>query len=120
MECLTEERDRGSIVWRKDGEVVSPSANVVLNRQTLQIFNVERENYGMYQCFVTRGSLEVEARGELRLGGRFKGTDGAPDRAPKCRKTYLYNCVKFSRRLEVFVAKMQTYYMINRHFSIIL
>ena len=70
LECLTEERDRTSILWRKDGEVIPPSSNIVQNRQTLQIFNIERTNYGMYQCFVTRGNREVEARGELRLGGR--------------------------------------------------
>ena len=29
LECLTEERDRASILWRKDGEVISPSSNIV-------------------------------------------------------------------------------------------
>ena len=29
LECLTEERDRASIIWRKDGDIISPSSNIV-------------------------------------------------------------------------------------------
>ena len=32
---------------------------------------LERSNYGMYQCFVARGSRELQASGELRLGGKL-------------------------------------------------
>ena len=38
-------------------------------RQTLQIFNLQREDYGMYQCFVARGNQEAQASSELRPGG---------------------------------------------------
>ncbi len=69
LECLTEERDRGSIVWRKDGRSLPGHARVVEARQVLQVFNLQREDYGMYQCFVRRGGREAQAASELRLGG---------------------------------------------------
>ena len=69
MQCLTEERDRSTILWRKDGLVLSSSNRINLNQQTLQIYNLQRDDYGVYQCFVTRGTREVQATAQLRLGG---------------------------------------------------
>ena len=70
MQCLTEERDRATIFWRKDGLTLSSTNRISVNQQTLQIFNLQREDYGVYQCFVTRGSREVQATAQLRLGGQ--------------------------------------------------
>ena len=53
MQCLTEERDRATILWRKDGMALQSSTIVIVNQQTLQIFNLQREDYGVYQCFVS-------------------------------------------------------------------
>lgn len=36
LECLTEERDRASITWRKDGQLILPSPNLLITRHTLQ------------------------------------------------------------------------------------
>ena len=69
MQCLTEERDRATILWRKDGLVLTSNNRISLNQQTLQIYNLQREDYGVYQCFVTRGNREVQATAQLRLGG---------------------------------------------------
>ncbi len=69
LECLTEDRDRDSIRWRKDGADLPRHARVVATKQVLQIFNLQREDYGMYQCFVNRGDKEAQAGSELRLGG---------------------------------------------------
>ena len=69
MQCLTEERDRATIIWRKDGHLLQSSTRVIANQQTLQIFNLQREDYGVYQCFVSRGTREVQATAQLRLGG---------------------------------------------------
>ena len=69
LECLTEDRDRSAITWMKDGQPLPNHPRMVANRQTLQIFNLQREDYGMYQCFVARGSQEAQASSELRLGG---------------------------------------------------
>ena len=69
MQCLTEERDRSTILWRKDGLVLSSSNRINLNQQTLQIYNLQRDDYGVYQCFVSRGTREVQATAQLRLGG---------------------------------------------------
>ena len=50
LECLTEERDRGAISWRKDGRALPAHvARLVATRNVLQIFNLQREDYGMYQ-----------------------------------------------------------------------
>ena len=69
MQCLTEERDRVTILWRKDGVALQSSTRVIANQQTLQIFNLQREDYAVYQCFVSRGTREVQATAQLRLGG---------------------------------------------------
>ena len=72
MQCLTEERDRATISWKKDGMTLSGGGGrVTINSQTLQIFNLQREDYGVYQCFVTRGVREVQATAQLRLGGLY-------------------------------------------------
>ena len=72
MQCLTEERDRATIIWKKDGMTLSGGGGrVTINSQTLQIFNLQREDYGVYQCFVTRGVREVQATAQLRLGGWY-------------------------------------------------
>ena len=85
LECLTEERDRGAISWRKDGRALPAHvARLVATRNVLQIFNLQREDYGMYQCFVDRhrqggaagskqaGNVEAQAGSELRLGGEMR------------------------------------------------
>ena len=72
MQCLTEERDRTTILWRKDGLVLASNNRINLNHQTLQIYNLQREDYGVYQCFVTRGNREVQATSQLRLGGEAR------------------------------------------------
>ena len=93
LECLTEERDRGAIEWRKDGRALPAHvARLVATRNVLQIFNLQREDYGMYQCFVDRGGrtwagagagggdgpgaghVEAQAGSELRLGGEMRFT----------------------------------------------
>ena len=52
LECLTEERDRGAISWRKDGRALPAHvARLVATRNVLQIFNLQREDYGMYQGY---------------------------------------------------------------------
>ncbi len=71
MECLTEDRDRSAITWMKDGQPLPNHPRMVANRQTLQIFNLQREDYGMYQCFVARGAQEAQASSELRQGGNL-------------------------------------------------
>ena len=76
IECLTEEKDRNSITWRKDGKKLPKHARIVVNRQVLQIFNLQTDDYGMYQCFVRRGPgglREAQAASELRLGDASPG-----------------------------------------------
>ena len=71
MECIVENRN-SHITWMKDGQLIPNKTRIVVGQRTLQIFNIQREDYGMYQCFVAgRGrQKEVQATSELRLGGR--------------------------------------------------
>jgi hypothetical protein len=55
----------------KDGLPLANHRRIVTTSQhILEIFNLQREDYGMYQCFVSRGAQEAQASSELRLGGK--------------------------------------------------
>ena len=69
LRCVADSNPPATILWRKDGLVLSSNTRISLNQQTLQIYNLQREDYGVYQCFVTRGNREVQATAQLRLGG---------------------------------------------------
>ena len=82
LECLTggdessksEHHTRHHITWMKDGKLLPNRTRIVLAKHTLQIFNLQREDYGMYQCFVQAkgaSNTEVQATSELRLGGEI-------------------------------------------------
>ena len=82
LECLTggdessksERHTRHHITWMKDGKLLPNRTRIVLAKHTLQIFNLQREDYGMYQCFVQAkgaSNTEVQATSELRLGGKI-------------------------------------------------
>ncbi len=69
LECLTEERHRELITWRKDGKELNKNDKrfvVDSHDSVLRIYNLRRDDYGMYQCFV--GREEAQAASELRLG----------------------------------------------------
>ena len=73
LQCLTESSN-DHITWMKDGKVLPNRTRIVVSKHILQIFNLQREDYGMYQCFVqgNGGShTEVQATSELRLGGKI-------------------------------------------------
>ena len=70
LECLSETRMTDHVTWMKDGKLLPNRTRIVVTQQTLQIFNLQREDYGMYQCFVQgKSQSEVQASSELRLGG---------------------------------------------------
>ena len=55
MQCLTEEHDRATILWRKDGMTLQSSTRVIANQQTLQIFNLQREIMGCTNALLAVG-----------------------------------------------------------------
>lgn len=58
-----------SVVWMKDGRPLSESDRMtVLSRDILHISSVQREDKGMYQCFVYNNIESVQGTAELRLG----------------------------------------------------
>ena len=64
-----------AVKWVKDGVSISerdPKYSQ-LELQKLKVNNVQTEDGGVYQCFVTlKGGRQVQASGELRLGGKKK------------------------------------------------
>jgi len=61
------------VTWRKDGLEIRPNSvlSFSMSGDKLRIANVQREDRGIYQCFVKSDSDMAQASAELRLGGRF-------------------------------------------------
>ena len=90
LECLTEEKDRASISWRKDGKPLPGHDRVVDSGRVLQIYNLQRDDYGMYQCFVRRdrrhcgggggsgSGIRCQDREEAQAGSELRLGDAAP------------------------------------------
>ena len=61
-----------AVKWLKDGHAVTnmdPKYQKFDSK--LRINNVQTENGGVYQCFVTLdGGKQIQSSGELRLGGK--------------------------------------------------
>ena len=64
--------------WFKDGQLLSEeprSPKVQIFDTMLRVNNVQTEDGGVYQCFITLDSgLEIQSSGELRLGGEKQTT----------------------------------------------
>jgi len=63
-----------TVTWRKDGTEIRPSLRISFSPSgdKLKIVTVQREDKGMYQCFVKSESDMAQATAELRLGGKHK------------------------------------------------
>ncbi|XP_065334249.1 cell adhesion molecule Dscam2-like isoform X1 [Cloeon dipterum] len=67
--CATLGHPVRSVVWAKDGNLLRDGHRVrFLSRERLQVINVQREDQGMYQCFVKNDLDMAQATAELRLG----------------------------------------------------
>lgn len=78
----TDQSTERQISWRKDGielKVIeirsSPRLSITESGEKLRIANVQREDKGIYQCFVKFDSDMAQAAAELRLGGMYVVTD---------------------------------------------
>lgn len=71
-----------SVKWLKDGKVVTELSKIQKLGTKLRVSNVQTEDSGVYQCFVTlstsSGGLQIQSAGELRLGGEAKYNFGEP------------------------------------------
>ena len=68
-----------AVKWLQNGRVVTASGKNNGKFQTfdsiLRVNNVQTDDTGVYQCFVTLDSgRQVQSSGELRLGGTFTFT----------------------------------------------
>lgn len=61
----------GTITWRKDGMEIRPTLRTSFSTSgdKLRIATVQREDKGIYQCFVKTDLDMCQAAAELRLGG---------------------------------------------------
>lgn len=62
-----------TITWRKDGVEIRPSLRMSFSPSgdKLRIVTVQREDKGIYQCFVKSEADMAQAAAELRLGGKY-------------------------------------------------
>lgn len=60
-----------SVTWRKDGVEIRPSLRTSFSAygEKLRVATIQREDKGMYQCFVKSDMDMAQASAELRLGG---------------------------------------------------
>ena len=61
-----------ALKWLKDGQLLTEEGRpkVQIFDTMLRVNNVQTEDGGVYQCFITLDSgLEIQSSGELRLGG---------------------------------------------------
>ena len=61
-----------ALKWLKDGQLLTEKGRpkVQIFDTMLRVNNVQTEDGGVYQCFITLDSgLEIQSSGELRLGG---------------------------------------------------
>jgi hypothetical protein len=60
-----------SVIWTKDGVLLREGLRVRFNnKDKLQIMSVQREDQGMYQCFIKNDHDMAQGSAELRLGGK--------------------------------------------------
>ena len=63
-----------AVKWLKDGQAVTNQdlKYTLFDQLTLRVNNVQTEDGGVYQCFVTLdGGKQIQSSGELRLGGKI-------------------------------------------------
>ena len=66
------EAGQATITWLKDGQPAQIRARIRIHgskSDKLEVLSVFKEDSGVYQCFVTHGTKQYQASGELRLGG---------------------------------------------------
>ncbi|XP_059489683.1 cell adhesion molecule Dscam2-like isoform X2 [Neocloeon triangulifer] len=67
--CATMGHPVKTVAWAKDGNVLRDGHRVrFVGRERLQVLNVQREDQGMYQCFVKNDHDMAQSTAELRLG----------------------------------------------------
>lgn len=59
------------ISWRKDMIPVLSSKRITVSREELRVSPVEREDKGMYQCFVYNDKESAQDAAQLVLGGNL-------------------------------------------------
>lgn len=61
-----------TVEWFKDGTQLLPDERFVYKSDTVfEIRGVMRTDEGMYQCFVSDDSEEIQAAAQLLLGGNY-------------------------------------------------
>lgn len=72
IKCIVSGRPVGGISWRFNQRVLPVSDRVSLpSSETVHIRSVQKEDRGMYQCFVQNDQDSVQAGFELALAGKW-------------------------------------------------
>lgn len=70
------------IVWLKDGQPAQNRPRIRIHgskSEKLEVLSVFKEDSGIYQCFVNQGPIQIQASGELRLGGETQIRNKPPN-----------------------------------------
>lgn len=59
------------IQWMKDGRELSPNIHRIVNKTTLIVQKAQREDEGMYQCFVKNDYEVSSGSTQLLLGSNY-------------------------------------------------
>lgn len=59
----------GRVSWLHDGRPLDASDRVKVTQERLMVLRVQKEDQGMYQCFVSNDWDMAQAAAELQLGG---------------------------------------------------
>lgn len=73
LRCVVEGFPVTSVTWLKNGKALPASPNSNTVRYVVRIESVQREDCGMYQCFVNNNHDSYQATAEIRMG------DSAPE-----------------------------------------
>ncbi|XP_015905678.1 cell adhesion molecule Dscam1 isoform X1 [Parasteatoda tepidariorum] len=77
--CSIQGHPIASVTWRKDMRILNANQRIIIPTPTsLQVRQVKRSDSGVYQCFVNRDDLSVQASAKLTIG----------DLAPKFTVTF--------------------------------
>jgi hypothetical protein len=74
VEVSWTEHIQAPVIWLKDGQPAQNRPRIRIHgskSEKLEVLSVFKEDAGIYQCFVNQGSDQLQASGELRLGGKI-------------------------------------------------